>query len=80
MDDGTYNKGYYSFSTANFTLQEHQQIVASLNKTFDITANIYETKYNYLYIPAANDSNLKFFNLVKPFIVPSMNYKIDRGQ
>jgi len=76
MDDGTLNKGYYSIATASFSLEEHEKLILSLMNRFDIEARISgkKRKYHGLYFPAGQ--NTKFKELVEPFIISSMRYKL----
>jgi hypothetical protein len=76
MDDGTYNKSYYAFSTASFSVEEHNILLGILSNKFDIDCNIQRGKYLSLYIPARNNANQKFRTLIEPYIVPSMKYKL----
>ena len=78
MDDGTYNKSYYAFSTASFSVEEHNILLDILSNKFDIDCNMQGSKYLSLYIPARNNSNLKFRALIEPYIVPSMKYKLGK--
>lgn len=76
MDDGTYNKSYYSFATANFSAEEHDIIVNVLAEKFGLHCSVYKSKYNNLVVTATNASNKKFKDLVNPYVVPSMKYKL----
>lgn len=78
MDDGGLKNRHFSISTACFSVEEHEALRDALRDKWGIQSNIQglATKSGYLslYIPAA--SSKKFLDLVQPFIVPSMLYKI----
>jgi hypothetical protein len=78
MDDGTYNKSYYSFATASFSADEHDLLLNVMRSKFDLDCSVQGQKHRNLCVTAKNDSNKKFRTLVEPFIVPSMLYKIDK--
>lgn len=78
MDDGTYNKSYYSFATASFSDDEHVLLKDLLFSKFGLSCSIHGTKYKSLCITASNASNTKFKALVEPYIIPSMRYKVDK--
>jgi len=60
MDDGTYNKSYYSFATANFSAEEHDILLNVLQVKFDLCCSVYGRVHKDLQIKAKNDSNKKF--------------------
>jgi len=68
MDDGTYNKGYYSLSTANFTLEEHNLLVDCLDACFACKPTIQGTAYKNLYIPVKYGPRFK--SLIEPNVAP----------
>jgi hypothetical protein len=78
MDDGTLykNKGL-KFCTNSFTLKEVQYLASLLEKKYFFKTSIHKTgvinQYN-LYIPKSSLINLT--DLVKPYIHPSMYYKL----
>jgi hypothetical protein len=79
MDDGTLfkNKGL-KFCTNSFTLQEVQYLSTLLKNKYSINSSIHKisvvNQYN-IYIPKSNLNNLK--KIVKPYIHPSMYYKLN---
>jgi len=77
MDDGTYNKSYYSFATANFTAEEHDILLNVLQVKFDLCCSVYGKIHRDLQVKAKNDSNKRFKTLIEPYVVPSMRYKLD---
>lgn len=77
MDDGymrTDRSGAY-ICTSSFTLTQHRQLQIVLRRNFQIDTNIhFAGKYARLHIPARN---LKYFvNLIKPYVVDCMKYKL----
>ena len=78
MDDGTRykNKGI-RFCTNCFTLKEVQYLANLLETKYSLNTSIHKTGYvnQYgLYIPKSSLDNLR--NIVKPYIHPSMYYKL----
>ena len=76
MDDGSNKYPGYMLSTACFSEEEHN-ILKNYFLTLDIYITIYNNKYRSIYISTKNNSNLIFLNLIKPYIVTSMLYKIN---
>jgi ubiquinol-cytochrome c reductase cytochrome b subunit len=78
MDDGTLykNKGI-KFCTNSFTLKEIQYLATLLEKKYSLNTSIHKTgivnQYS-LYIPKSSLN--KFIELVKPYVHPSMYYKL----
>lgn len=93
MDDGSLVKSYRNnksgkriiyrrqiyLSTCGFTLEENQLLVRYLkerfNLNFDIQLNSKKTGY-YRLRCGANEAN-KLLEIVKPYVVPCMEYKTD---
>ena len=85
MDDGSLN--YYGpsieISTHGFSFEENQLISQWFKSNFDIQAKIRKQKsrsndtthFNYYLVMYGNDAQ-KFINVVQPFILPTMAYKI----
>jgi ubiquinol-cytochrome c reductase cytochrome b subunit len=79
MDDGTKfkNKGL-KFCTNLFTLKEIQYLSLILKNKYSLDSSIHKVsvvnQYN-IYIPKSNLNNL--IKIVKPYIHPSMQYKIN---
>lgn len=80
MDDGGRKGSGYMFSTAGFSEQEHSILLDIFSNKYDIDCNIHRSKYLSLYIPTRNNSNQKFKQLIEPYVVPSMKYKLDNSQ
>jgi hypothetical protein len=75
MDDGTFTKYGVRIATYNFTYKEHQILVLFFKEKYDLNCTIQKLGSNYaLYFKA--DSLYKLRNLVNPYIIPSMIYKI----
>jgi hypothetical protein len=82
MDDGCSHKNKDSIlsvrlSTHGFTKEENEVIVKWFKEKYDIEFNIDFHKRTNTYSLRCNKSNSdKFISLVKPYIIPSMVYKI----
>jgi hypothetical protein len=76
MDDGYKSvKGFY-ISTESFTLKENEFLVGILQNKFGLTCSVHKhTNGHRIYI--ASTSKDKFVELVKPYILPIFNYKLD---
>lgn len=72
MDDGSKSDYSYTLATMGFSLEDLNNIVNFLKEKFDINCSICKNKN--LYIKA--NSKEKFTNLIKPYIIPSMKYKL----
>ena len=90
MDDGSLNKSYsinksgrrrifsrqLFLHTCSFSLEENELLVSFIEKTFDIKFRIKKNgKYLRLNIGAVEAN--RFLEIVKPYIVPCMEYKTD---
>ena len=72
MDDG-HNDGYtYNIATCAFTEEDLEKFQKFLEEKFGITTTVHGN--NMLYVPAK--SRDLFTNLVKPWVLPSMQYKL----
>lgn len=76
MDDGSKKGNNYVLYTCSFTLKEHEYLQKILKDKFKLSVSIQGSKYKFLYIIAKDQSNLKFLNLIKPYIIYSMSYKL----
>ena len=72
MDDGSNGHSGYIFCTNSFSKEDVQLIQNFFKEKFDINTTIH--KDNTIYIKA--DSKQKFKNLVSPYIIESMKYKL----
>lgn len=67
--------------TYAFTVEENQLIINWLIENFDIHAKIILSKRDGPYLTVApKEERLKFISVVKPYIIPSMQYKIEGVQ
>jgi len=82
MDDGhKLSNLTYNIATCSFTEDEHIILIQILLNNFKIQAKIFyvNKKYPILIISkkfSNNDSHIIFKNLIKPFIITSMEYKL----
>jgi hypothetical protein len=90
MDDGSlviYNRKdrdainrYATLATCSFSLAEHLIIIDYFKNTWNIVPKLVKRKqYNkeYYVIMFPMKQFTKFVEIIKPFVIPSMNYKID---
>lgn len=73
MDDGYVTKNSCIFSTCSFTLEEQLLLANILLNKFNLHFNVGKND-NSMYLQAKDYP--KFVNLVKDFIIPSMQYKL----
>lgn len=77
MDDGSLatNKSAVTISTHSFTRDENKKLIECLKANFGLQANLnWDGKGSRLYIPVS--SIARFKNLVNPYILEIMKYKI----
>ena len=78
MDDGSLKSVHHRariINTQGFDVQDLQRLQDVLLKKFNITTTLREQREGkQLYIPSTEVD--KFITLIKPFIIPSMEYKI----
>jgi Ni,Fe-hydrogenase III large subunit len=76
MDDGSrHHTGAYNLHTEGFTFEENQLLAKVLESKFLLKVNIHKKLDKFLlYIPAS--SKERFRELIEPYIVPSMRYKL----
>lgn len=79
MDDGYYRKerGRATLCTHSFSYKENLLIKKYFEETWRVKSNIGITKYNKAFIWFNTENTIKFFQIIKDFILPSFNYKID---
>ncbi len=81
MDDGN---GYlknnaFRISTYAFGLEGNLSLKSCLKQNFGLEVTVFKDSKGYqLYVPTANGNALKFKNLIAPYILPIMLYKIER--
>lgn len=73
MDDGYVTKNSCVFSTCSFTVEEQQILAEILLRKFNLHFNVGVID-NSMYLQAKDFP--KFVELVKPYIIPSMQYKL----
>jgi DNA-binding CsgD family transcriptional regulator len=76
MDDGSYNKSGATIALCNFSNENLMMFKDFLLKKWDIEITIHKTKCIYI---KANSRKI-FINLIKPYIIPSMLYKLQSPQ
>lgn len=85
MDNGSRRNNSLVICTDSFTYEEHEMIVEMFKNKFNVNAeirNIYntnpktKTKTLAYRISMNSKDSEKFFDLVAPYIIPSMRYKI----
>ena len=78
MDDGAKSGNSLIIYTGGFTFEEHEKLQTILKNKFNINTNIHgknrKTKQLSLYIQ--QKSYKKFLNLIKPYMLSSMYYKL----
>jgi hypothetical protein len=75
MDDGSMS-GMLNIATHSFSLKE-QKLLLKMLKKFGIIAKLQLDKKKKLWFIVINSLNRnKFFKIIQPYIVPSMEYKI----
>ena len=72
MDDGLKSPHGYFLCTNNFELQDIKRICKELKTKYNIFTSINSKKQIYIKACSKND----FTNLIKKFIIPSMDYKL----
>lgn len=76
QDDGTLYHGKYArICTGSFSEEQDSLLVNMLKTKFDIEAKFHIDKKGYSYITFNAKSNIKFFELISPYMHPSMQYK-----
>lgn len=76
QDDGTLNYGKYAcICTGSFSEKQDSLLVNMLKTKFDIEAKFHIDKKGYSYITFNAKSSIKFFELISPYMHPSMQYK-----
>ena len=75
MDDGSNTKESFTLNTHGFERKDQERIVNFLRKTFQINATIVKDRTKFKIRIGKYDFQ-KFLDIVEPFIIPSMIYKI----
>jgi hypothetical protein len=79
MDDGSKKNSTYLLHTQGFTRPEIIRLQQALGKNFNIESKIHKDKrpsgpLYYLYI--STDSGKKFQEIIEPYVLPCMRYKL----
>ena len=80
MDDGCYNKSIIDISTYSFTLKEIKRLLDVFINKFDIQGNYYRDRDKGYRIYFKSSETKKMVELIKPYMVDSMKYKIGYSQ
>ena len=72
MDDGSKQSSGYQLCTMGFSESDLLLIQEFFKEKFDIDTTIFKNKSIYI----VSKSKEKFENLIKPYIIPSMLYKL----
>lgn len=79
MDDGWKNHLNLRISSESFTEKENQILVDAIKLNFDINAKVVEYSRNnkkYYYISFNKRNSLLLTDLIKPYVIESMKYKL----
>ena len=76
MDDGSYSKGRIDISTYSFSLKEINTLQESIEKVFGIGSNYYRDRDKGLRMYFNQEDTKKLIEVIHPYIIPSMTYKI----
>ena len=75
MDDGSNVGGGFTLNTHGFSREEQIRVIDYLKRRHGVTATLVKDRTKFKIGIGRNDY-ARFANLVRPFIVPSMTYKI----
>ncbi|MBS3144649.1 hypothetical protein J4208_03625 [Candidatus Woesearchaeota archaeon] len=77
-DDGSYcrKQKYVIFCTNSYTLEEHQLIKKWFEEKYNLSPTIGFRDKKYYYLRFKKEDTAKLVEIVRPFIIPSMKYKI----
>lgn len=75
MDDGSHTGKGATINTHCFSMEEQERVVKMLRDRFDITATIVKDRTKYK-IAINRWGYEKLVDIIAPFIIPTMNYKI----
>ena len=76
MDDGSNNRNHIDISTYSFTLPEIHLLQNILKSRFDLSAKYYRDRDKGFRIYFTIGETKRLVNIVKPYIIPVMKYKI----
>jgi hypothetical protein len=75
MDDGSYTKNGCTISTHSFSLNEQKELIRAMKQIFGVNVALLKDRKQHKLRIGSKDFS-KFRKIVKPFIIPSMSYKI----
>ena len=81
MDDDSYTSKKnrtYRFNTQSFPFGDQQRLIEALKMNFDIDATI-QKQYSYYKLYIRRQSTQRFVNLIRPYIHPCFDYKIQNS-
>lgn len=76
MDDGSNTQKSFTLSTHCFLMEEQKRIVQFFQQNYNIRTTIVKDRTKYK-IAIGRYEYQRFTNIIKPFLIPSMVYKID---
>jgi len=76
MDDGSFSKKDIDISTYSFSLPEINILQRCFRNNFDIKANYYRDRDKGYRIYFNQEETKKLIKIIRPYIIPSMMYKI----
>jgi len=76
MDDGSYSGGKIDISTYAFSIDEVLLLCRSLEKRYDLSPRYYKDRDKGHRMYFRKSVTEKLVDLIRPYIVPSMSYKI----
>lgn len=76
MDDGSYNQEKIDISTYSFTLKEIEKLCSIIKKKFNITFLYYKDRNKGYRMYCNKKETQKLIDLICPYIINTMRYKI----
>lgn len=76
MDDGSYNKNSIDISTYSFSIKDIERLQKTLKKNFSLVSNSYKDRDKGYRIRFSVSETKKLVEIIRPFIIPSMLYKV----
>lgn len=76
MDDGSNNKNNITINTHGFTKDEQEVIIEFFKKEYSINSSLIKDRDKWKISIGVHDKS-SFLSIIKPFIIPSMIYKVD---
>jgi len=75
MDDGSHNGTGLTINTHGFSMEEQLKIVEYLNENHKIHSHLVKDRSKFKIAIGMHDMD-KFIDVIKPYVIPTMNYKI----